>query len=282
MTWTYLSCQDWSCLTTMAGSTPARLKVILGESNTEKLTLPNGIPESPSQQDTVKTTFGLNGNIRLQYMDQDFGNDFFNLNSTTELQDLGTIKINAEFLRLMAVPLEEKFMAQLDLHSSQLIRVIRAKGGATRQKTADIMETLDKTDDIHLQRECVLKALIIFLGEDADDLIKEYVDSGARLAENDLEQLTMTVFVIWKEGEGVWEQPEDIGIVIEGVEVLNELTSVTSGCVLLLGLIYVLNLAYPKPLRFTFEVLQKIIVQLAQHKMSPKVQNLYGRLQGSQ
>lgn len=47
---------------------------------------------------------------------------------------------------LMAVPLEEKFMAQLDMHSSQLIKVIRAKGGATRQKTADIMDTLDQVD----------------------------------------------------------------------------------------------------------------------------------------
>ncbi|KAI4895784.1 hypothetical protein NFI96_029000 [Prochilodus magdalenae] len=39
-------------------------------------------------------------------------------------------EVNAEFQRLMAVPLKERFMAQLDLHSSQLIRVIRAKGGA--------------------------------------------------------------------------------------------------------------------------------------------------------
>lgn len=41
----------------------------------------------------IKTTFGLKGDLRLQYMDQDFGSDFFNLNSTTELQDLGTIKV---------------------------------------------------------------------------------------------------------------------------------------------------------------------------------------------
>ncbi|XP_028461691.1 uncharacterized protein LOC114573615 [Perca flavescens] len=447
--------------TTMAGSTPARLKMILGENNIEKLTLPNGIPESLDDLlSTIKTTFGLKGNLRLQYMDRDFGNDFFNLSSTTELQDLGTIKVihqqtnpplisdthsrmlsdilkrvaeeiyrykaypeeahfcaaaealikkhpclkepgsfngsygwkqrlkykmgnyrtqlklqgcpelcvnslkskatadalpakkvkkpkrfeanfypsfpigetldslekvrlellteigirnnerviadkmantfayrrhevvnqepsiqdfkdrwpalftqkevNTEFQRLMAVPLEDKFMAQLDMHSSQLIKVIRAKGGATRQKTANIMDTLDQTVDINLRRECVLKALAVFLGEDAHDLIKEYLDSGADDAQRDLEQLTMAVFVIRKEGEGLQEPPEDIGIVIEGVEVLHELTSVASACALLLGLIYALNLAYPKPFRFTFEVLQKIFMQLDQHKMSPK------------
>ncbi|KAJ4947851.1 hypothetical protein JOQ06_009882, partial [Pogonophryne albipinna] len=31
------------------------------------------------------------------------------------------------------------------------------------------------TEDIHLRRECVLRALIIFLGEDPDELIKEYL-----------------------------------------------------------------------------------------------------------
>ncbi|XP_048857981.1 uncharacterized protein LOC125725256 [Brienomyrus brachyistius] len=191
-------------------------------------------------------------------------------------------EINAEFQRLMAVPLEEKFMAQLDLHSSQLIRVVRSKGGTTRQKTAHIIETLDQTEDIHLRRESVLKALIIFLGEDPDDLIKEYFDSTADNAQKDLEQLTMGVFVIRKEGEGPQEPAEKIGIVIEGVEVLNELNSVASACALLLGLIYELNLAYPKCLHFTFEVLQKIIMELDKHKMSPKVQNLFCRLKSSE
>ena len=92
----------------------------------------------------------------------------------------------------------------------------------------------------------------------------------------------MAVFVVRKEGAQLQEAPEDIGIVIEGVEVMNELPSVASACALLLGVIYALNLAYPKPLCFTFEVLQKLIMQLEQHKMSPKVQNLYGRLQTMQ
>ena len=50
----------------------------------------------------------------------------------------------------MAVPLEDRFFAQLDIHSSQLIRVIRAKGGSTRQKTSDIMQILDQ---VHLEQQ---------------------------------------------------------------------------------------------------------------------------------
>uniref|UniRef100_A0A3Q2GIQ8 Uncharacterized protein n=1 Tax=Cyprinodon variegatus TaxID=28743 RepID=A0A3Q2GIQ8_CYPVA len=96
-------------------------------------------------------------------------------------------------------------------------------------------------------------------------------------AQIELKQLTMAVFMIWKEGEGLKEPPEDIDIVIEGV--LHDLTSVASACALLMDLKYSLNLAYPKALRFTSEVFQKIFMHLEQHKMSPKVQNLFGRLQ---
>jgi hypothetical protein len=118
--------------------------------------------------------------------------------------------------------------------------------------------------------------------DDSDVLCHVLQDSGPEDIQRDLEHLTVAVFVIRKDGEGPQEPPEDIGIVIEGVKVLHGLTSVASACALLLGLLYALNLAYPKPLHFTFEVLQKIIMHLEQHKMSPKVQNLYGRLQSSQ
>ncbi|CAB1455963.1 unnamed protein product [Pleuronectes platessa] len=176
-------------------------------------------------------------------------------------------EINAEFQRLMAVPLEEKFMAKLDLNSSELMRVIRKKGGATRQRLAGIIQTMDQTEDINLRRESLLKALVIFLGEDPDDLIKEYLDSSA---DKDLDQLTMAIVVIRKLGQGGQEPPEDISIVIEGVEVLSGLNSVASACALLLGYIYAINLAYPKQLHYTFEALQKIIMQLDHHKMSQK------------
>uniref|UniRef100_A0A0F8BBY8 Uncharacterized protein n=1 Tax=Larimichthys crocea TaxID=215358 RepID=A0A0F8BBY8_LARCR len=192
------------------------------------------------------------------------------------LQQFGN-KINTEFQRLMAVPLEGKFMAQLDVHSSQLIKVIRAKGGATRQKIANIMDTLDQdcgADDVQRDLDQVTMAVFVIRKEgeglqeppadigivtEGVEVLHELTsDCGADDVQRDLEQVTMTVFVIRKEGEGLQEPPADVGIVIEGVEVLHELTSVASARALLLGLIYALNLAYPKPFRFTFEVLQKI------------------------
>lgn len=60
----------------------------------------------------------------------------------------------------MAVPLEGKFMAQLDMLSDQVIKVIRARGGATRQKTAKIMDTLDKVNLYHILRDVVTKRAV--------------------------------------------------------------------------------------------------------------------------
>lgn len=61
---------------------------------TDKLILPNGIPETLDNLITkITTTFGLKGNIRLQYMHQDLGSNFFNLKSMAELQDLEAVSV---------------------------------------------------------------------------------------------------------------------------------------------------------------------------------------------
>ncbi|KAI4905725.1 hypothetical protein NFI96_029365 [Prochilodus magdalenae] len=114
-------------------------------------------------------------------------------------------RVNAEFQRLMAVPLKERFMAQLDLHSSQLIRVIRAKGGATHQKIADIMDTLDQDID----------------GNDCQE---------------EMSKMVLGIFVVRHERAEPTDDPEDIGIVLEGLEVMSELRSVPFAVAVLLGL----------------------------------------------
>lgn len=87
------------------------------------------------------------------------------------------------------------------------------------------------------------------------------------------------VYVIQKEGEEP-EDPEDIGVLIEGVEVLSDLTNIGMACALLFGLIYCLNLQYPPDLKCTFEVLQKILLNLDGQRLSPKVQFLKNKLMG--
>lgn len=54
----------------------------------------------------------------------------------------------------------------------------------------------------------------------------------------------------------------DVGIIIEGVVVLQDLDNVALAIALLFGLFYSLNMRYPSQLRYTFEVIQKVVMEL--------------------
>lgn len=74
-------------------STQAKLRIVLGEDNCMKLTLLSGIPDSvDSLRLEIQKQCGIEGEFRLQYMDNDF-DQFMNLTSTADLQDKGTVKV---------------------------------------------------------------------------------------------------------------------------------------------------------------------------------------------
>ncbi|XP_035852565.1 uncharacterized protein LOC118494118 [Sander lucioperca] len=179
-------------------------------------------------------------------------------------------EINAEFMRITTVPLQPRFLASLDKHHSKMIDIIRNKGGAVREKTRNILRLLDQSLEVNVKRECLLKSLIVYLGEDVDKLIKEYLVAQKDQAETELERCTMAVFVI-REEEDPLQPPQDVGVVIEGVEVLNKLPSVTHAWAMLFGLIYALNLSYPGELKYTFDALQKIFMEIEPKTMSVKL-----------
>ncbi len=77
------------------------------------------------------------------------------------------------------------------------------------------------------------------------------------------------------------EDPEDtdVKIVLEGEVVLENLNNVAHATAMLFGLIYSLNLSYPKNLKYFFEAVQNIIMKLDDGKcLSPKIQSLKNKL----
>uniref|UniRef100_A0A3B3TCU8 Uncharacterized protein n=1 Tax=Paramormyrops kingsleyae TaxID=1676925 RepID=A0A3B3TCU8_9TELE len=149
-----------------------------------------------------------------------------------------------------------------------MMEIFRCKGGVAGRKMRHIMVAVSKDDIIRTRRPCILKSLCVYLNEDHEEHLKEYMNPEA------MEQTVMGVYVIQQEGAEPGDDPENTGVLIEGVEVLTGLRSITIACALLFGLIYCLNLSYPLELKCTFEVLQKVIMNLDGQRFSsvPKKQ----------
>ena len=103
----------------------------------------------------------------------------------------------------------------------------------------------------------------------------EDVDVGA---EREMEKVVLGIYAVQPEGAEATDPLADVGILVEGCSVLQNLRDVGNGCAVLFGLIYCLNLSYPKDLRYTFEFLQKVVMGLDGNKLSTKVQVLKNKL----
>lgn len=85
---------------------------------------------------------------------------------------------------------------------------------------------------------------------------------------------THGIYVIRHEGAEPGDNPEDIGIILEGVTVIDGLPNVALAVALFLAFVYALNMCYPPEHKCTFEALQKIILEMDGNRMGTKVQAL--------
>ncbi|KAJ4946868.1 hypothetical protein JOQ06_008911, partial [Pogonophryne albipinna] len=88
-----------------------------------------------------------------------------------------TPMINREFMRITTVPLTSKFLSQLDECSDQLVKVFINKGGVAGKEIRSTIAVMDRSDDIEVRRECILKCLCTYLHEDSGKLVGEYLSS---------------------------------------------------------------------------------------------------------
>lgn len=73
---------------------PVIVKILLTDGSCQRLSLAHGLPESLEDLlAEVKKQCNLQGNIRLQFMDSLFGNEFMNLTSVSEVEDRGTLRV---------------------------------------------------------------------------------------------------------------------------------------------------------------------------------------------
>ncbi|KAF3859061.1 hypothetical protein F7725_021460, partial [Dissostichus mawsoni] len=128
-------------------------------------------------------------------------------------------------------------------------------------------------EDIDAGRECLIKGLCIYLNEDP---VKEYMDMTEANTLRDVEGTTVRIYVARETPSNDYS---DVGVILEGVVVLHDLENVALAAAMLFGLMYALNMNYPSKLRYTLEVIQKVIMELDASVLglSRKAQNLKGK-----
>ncbi|XP_034038709.1 uncharacterized protein LOC117521504 [Thalassophryne amazonica] len=183
-------------------------------------------------------------------------------------------QINEEFRRCNTIPLESTFMSQLDKYTPKLLELFSSRGGLVGQRLKNVLMELiqDPTATVVKKRDVTLRCLIEYLGENGQELISDYYMTTESSVHKDLEMQNMRIYVC--------QNPDVVGIIIEGTPVLTGLSNLATACSLLLGLTYALNLEYPSKLSKTFEVFQRLFVGLdtLQPKPSSKYVNLKNRL----
>ncbi|KAJ8364116.1 hypothetical protein SKAU_G00129470 [Synaphobranchus kaupii] len=185
-------------------------------------------------------------------------------------------EINAEFKRITTVPLQSKFLSQLDLHTDKMTRLLQKRGGQLGERLKTITAQMADCDDVDVGRECIIKGVCIYMGEDPENLVQKYVGMDENTITDAIADTTIGIYVLKEHASS--DEPEDIGIVLEGIKVLQDLDNVALAVAMLFGLIYAMNLSYPADLRYTFEVVQKIFMELDGGKLSNKALALKNRL----
>ncbi|KAM9451464.1 uncharacterized protein Hap1MRO34_021776 isoform 1-T1 [Clarias gariepinus] len=177
-------------------------------------------------------------------------------------------QINDEFQRITTVNLETTFMSKLDQYCPKIMSMVSSRGGAIKMKIQRIRDMIQGSS-VEMRREAAIRCLMVHLKEREEDLFRENVDGKGQFPKEVVKIVVTRAAAI--------SDPAAAKIVIEGTDVLEDL-NVPRACALLMGLIYALNLSYPKEVKNTLEVFQKVFLELDGLKASPRVMSLKCKL----
>ncbi|KAL7837261.1 hypothetical protein SRHO_G00269720 [Serrasalmus rhombeus] len=179
-------------------------------------------------------------------------------------------QIEAEFARLTSTDLWDTFVSGLDQYLERFLQMYRAKSHCI-QTLSSLLSLLDDDNSVQKKRAVILRGLPHFLREDASNLLKtaETTESEEQVAKG----VNIGILLIQEE-----EDVLDFSVVLEEQIVLNGIRDFPHAVAMLVGLLFALNIDYPKELRYTFEVIQKVLLNIGGEQCSARVHGLRNRL----
>ncbi|XP_028296860.1 uncharacterized protein LOC114458644 [Gouania willdenowi] len=169
--------------------------------------------------------------------------------------------ISEGFHRITSKDLLGTFNASLDKFVPGLLKLYRSKKGALGQKMEDLLEKLDEqTSNIVSHRKtAALRGLPIFVREDTTEVFLKCLDTD--ILEPVLNGVSVAILTILQDDDA-GTTVRDHAVVLEGDIVLHNIPDLSSALAYLFGLLYALNIDYPKQMSYTFEAIQAIFFEL--------------------
>ncbi|KAF4100608.1 uncharacterized protein LOC131525469 [Onychostoma macrolepis] len=189
-------------------------------------------------------------------------------------------QIAAEFHRITNISLKNKFYAELDKHTLQLLAVYRQKAartGKAAEALRRIFSAYDRLEpnDINNRRTAALRGLPVYLREDDSLFFKMW--NTEEVDEPDIADsaVALVSMVNGDSSSTVQFDPAGFAIALEGDIVLRDICRLADAFLLMFGLIYALHLDYPKELTHTFNFIQKVLLGLVDSKpLAPRLLSL--------
>ncbi|KAK0130961.1 Sterile alpha motif domain-containing protein 3 [Merluccius polli] len=166
-------------------------------------------------------------------------------------------QIGQEFTRVTTKDLMGTFGAALEMFTPRLLKLYRARKGAFSRDMETLLERLDEqTSDItRHRRQAAVEGLPIFLRENTEKLFPRCLATDA----DDQQSKGIKMGVLTDDDDAII----DIALVLEEAIVLKDIPDTPTALAYLFGLLYALNMEFPKELKYTFETIQHIFMEMS-------------------
>ncbi|KAL2084915.1 hypothetical protein ACEWY4_020433 [Coilia grayii] len=172
-----------------------------------------------------------------------------------------TLPICKEFTRVTTKDLLGTFRAALHMFTPRLLKLYRARKGAFSRDMEKLLEELDEqTSDIALhRRQAALEGLPIFLRENADKFYRTCLATDPE--DRWTKGVQMGVLTVLE--DDTQHTVIDNVLVLEEIVVLRDVPDFPTALAYVFGLLYALNMEFPKELKYTFETIQHIFMEMS-------------------
>ncbi|CAL9688545.1 unnamed protein product [Knipowitschia caucasica] len=189
-------------------------------------------------------------------------------------------QISAEFFRITQTHLMNRFFSSLDEYAPKIIRLYRARAALWGKDMKTLLENLDDqtTEVLAHRKSAALKGLPLIMRDESKSFLRTCLDMQPR--ENHVGGMKMGVLTIVEDDVGTVDSIPNarfFTVVLEEQIVIDEVSDLPTAVALLFGLVYALNMAYPKELKYTFETIQKLFMCL-DTKCSARVQTFKNKM----